>query len=251
MPTQDFGAVCDISILTDQNSLKNAHNYFKNSGLYLPSPTYSWLSRNKLIEVRKQPVKYSLIKQEVQNRKIYPTHLPEIYDELSRQIMFDTKHQIPLTDLRGLMLGAHLQMPILTFDSELIERISQEIGIMKITEVSTNPNWITLRNILEIYREILFTCGKKFHENLDDNKTFPQITTSIEREIMNKVKKSKKSIKKSEKEKEERRELEFQFLTWDILPSLKEYYKQNILPPKILRKICERTSLLIATPRMQ
>jgi len=69
MPTRDFGAVCDTSVLTDRGSLERAQELFESSGLYVPNSTYSWLSRTKLIQVRHQTVKYSLLKQVVRERK--------------------------------------------------------------------------------------------------------------------------------------------------------------------------------------
>ncbi len=248
MPIQDFGAVCDISVLTNQNKLKNAHKYFQNSGLYLPSHTYSWLSRSKLIEVRHQAVKYSLINQEVQKRKVYPTHLPDLYDEISRQIMFNTNHKVALTDLRGLMLGAHLQLPVLTFDEKLVERISKEIGIITLHKIKAHPDWLTLRNILELYRELSFGAGKCFHEQIDNGKTFPKIIREIESEYRETVKKTSETIKEKSQKQANPGHLKFHYLAWDILPDLKEYYEQNILPPETMKQICERTTLLIATP---
>ncbi len=248
MPIQDYGAVCDTSVLTNQNTLKNAHQYFQNSGLYLPTTTYSWLSRSKLIEVRHQAVKYSLINKEVQKRKIYPTHLPEIYDEISRQIMFHTNHQVALTDLRGLMLAAHLQLPILTYDKKLLERISKEIGIKTIYKVKAHPDWLTIRNILELYRELSFGAGKHFHKQNDNKKTFPQTIREIEREYKKTVKKTNDSIKENSQKQANPGNLKFHYLIWDILPSLQEYHEQNILPPKTMKQIYERTALLIATP---
>lgn len=248
MPTQDFGAVCDISVLTNQTTLKNAHKYFQNSGLYLPNSTYSWLSRSKLIEVRHQAVKYSLINQEVQRRKIYPTHLPDIYDEISRKIMFNTNHKVALTDLRGLMLGAHLQLPLLTFDKNLMERISKEIGIRTIQKINAHPNWLAIRNILELYRELSFGAGKHFHQKLDNGKTFPQIIQEIEKAYKDTVKKSEKSIKETSQNQTNPGNLQFHYLAWDILPALKEYYEQQILPPQTIKQICENTIILIAKP---
>ncbi len=248
MPIQDFGAVCDISVLTNQPTLENAQKYFQNSGLYLPTPTYSWLSRSKLIEVRHQAVKHTLVKKQVQKRKIYPTHLPDLYDEISRQIMFDTNHNVALTDLRGLMLAAHLQLPILTFDKQLKERISKEIGIRTIYKIKAHPDWLNLRNILELYREISFGAGKKFHNQLDNEKTFPQTIQKIEKTYKDTVKKTHKTIKENNQKQANPGNLKFHYIAWNILPSLKEYHEQNILPPKTIQQICERTTLLIATP---
>ncbi len=248
MPIQDFGAVCDISTLTDKNSLEKAHRYFKNSGLYLPSPTYSWLSRSKLIEVRNQPVKYSLIRKEVQKRKIYPIHFPEIYDELSRQILFDTDHNIPLTDIRSLLLSTHLQIPTLTFDPEMLERISKEIGMITMKEIKVNSHWKKLKEILRLYREMLFKAGAEFHKNIEKNQTFPQITQEIEESQKEEIKRTLNAINGIQENQKAGKKIKFHFLTWDILPSLREYHTQKILPSQMIERICERTTLLIATP---
>lgn len=248
MPIQDYGAVCDISVLTDQSSLKKAQGFFKNSGLYIPNPTYSWLSRSKLIEVRHQTVKYSLIKQLVEERIIYPTHLPELYDEISRQIMFNTDNNVALTDLRGLLLSAHLQLPILSFDSNLLERISNEIGILTIQKFETATNWLTVRNVLELYRELSYTSGKHFLKELENGKDFSKIIEKIAQTERENIKKIKNSIREINQEHNNSKTLQFHYLAWDITPSIIEYHEESILLPEVLQRVCERCIILVANP---
>lgn len=248
MPIRDFGAVCDISVLTDHPSLNRAQNLFNSSGLYIPTPTYSWLSRSKLIEVRHQAVKYSLINQQVRERRVYPTHLPELYDEIGRQIMFNTNHKVALTDLRGLLLAAHLQLPILTFDENLIERISKEIGIQTIYHLETHPNWLTIRNILELYRELSHTSGKIYHKQLENGNSFPKATKKIKKNHENDIKTTIKSLKEINNKNNTKETLQFIYAAWDIIPSIQEYYDQNIVLPEVIQQICERCTLLISKP---
>lgn len=246
MPIQDYGAVCDISVLTDRKSLEKAEELFESSGLYVPNPTYSWLSRAKLIEVRHQAVKYSLINQLVRERKLYSTHLPELYDEISRQIMFNSDQKVALTDLRGLLLAAHLQLPLLTFDNNLIKRISDEIGTLTIQKFKTQTNWLTVRNVLELYRELSFCSGKELYKSLEDGKEFPQTIKEIEKAEKSNIEAIKESIRENNQGNNSQKNIQFHYLGWDITPSIKDYYEQNILTAKELRLICERCILLIA-----
>lgn len=248
LPIRDFGAVCDISVLTDYPSLKRAQNLFKSSGLYIPTPTYSWLSRSKLIEVRHQAVKYSLINQLVRERRVYPTHLPELYDEIGRQIMFNTDHKVALTDLRGILLAAHLQLPILTFDENLIDRISKEIGIQTIYHLETHPNWLSIRNILELYRELSYTSGKIYHKKLENSYSFPKATEKLKKNHEKNIKKTIKSLREINNKNNRKEPLQFIYAAWDIIPSIQEYYDQNIVLPEVIQQICERCTLLISKP---
>ncbi len=248
MPISDFGTVCDISVLSKTEFLDIAQELFSNCGLYIPSPTYSWLSRSKLIEVRNQRVKYSLINPLVRERKIYPIHLPDLYDEISRQIMFDTDHQVALTDLRGLILAAHLQLPILTFDENLIDRVSEEIGVHTLENFTVYSNWMNIKNVLRLYRQLSFKSGKLFKEQLENGRSFPKTTRELRDSQKNFFRKVEESFQEVDNEEEDSGKIEFSYITWDILPSVQDYYEQNIVAPKTLRQICDKCILLIASP---
>lgn len=248
MPIRDFGAVCDISVLTDRASLDEAQELFSNSGLYIPASTYSWLSRSKLIQVRHQTVKYSLLSQMVRSRKIYPTHLPEIYDEIARKIMFETNRNVALTDLRGLFLAAHLQLPILTYDKNLIDRVSDEIGIQSIQSFETHTNQLVIRKLLELYREVSSQYSKFLQEQLENGGNLPKAMREIRKAYKEKFKTAGESALKTSREQSNPRILEFQYIGWAILSSIREYYEENIIQEDLMREICERGILLIANP---
>lgn len=248
MPIRDFGAVCDTSVLTDRDSIDEARKMFNSSGLYIPSPTYSWLSRAKLIRVRKQTVKYSLLSQMVREREIYPIQLPELYDEIGRQVMFETNRNVALTDIRGLLLSAHLQIPILTFDDGLLDRITEEIGIQRIGNFEAHANWLSIRDALELYRELLFDSGRKFHEQLKNGGTFPKTVRKIKETQEDNLKTTEESVKKVSQGQTNPGTLEFQYLAWDIIPSIREYHEQRIVQPDTARQVCERSVLLMAKP---
>ena len=126
MGARDSGAICDVSVLVNRKSIERARELFGNSSLYLPASTYAWLSRDKLISVRQQAIGYSLVSQYVRDRKIYAVHLPELYDELARRLMFEAERQVPLTDLRALLLAAHMRLPLLTFSDEIAEQLEEQ-----------------------------------------------------------------------------------------------------------------------------
>lgn len=243
MPIQDLGVTCDVSALTDRDTLDRTQDFFNSSGLYIPNSTYSWLKRSKFIEVRKQAVKYSLISELVRNRRIFPTHLPGIYDEISRKIMFETEHNVALTDLRGLLLSTHLQLPILTFDKELVKRISKEIGVHRIHEIETTTDWLSISKVLELYRDISFDSGKQFFGEIENNTPFPKVTRKIQDSYDGEFTKIKSS---DEPTKNPAKTLKFTFLIWNIFPFIQEYHSQKIIQSETARQICERCVLLVA-----
>ncbi|MFP4005475.1 MAG: hypothetical protein ACLFUR_02005 [Candidatus Hadarchaeia archaeon] len=244
MPIQDPGAICDVSALKNRNTLNRTLAFFNNSGLYIPNSTYSWLRRSKFIEVRNQAVRYSLIQELVRNRRIFPTHLPGIYDELSRKVMFETDHGMALTDLRALMLSTHLKLPILTYDEELMKKISRTIGIRRINQIKTSTDWLSISRILEAYRTLSFDAGKKFYQAIDENNPFPKIKKKISSSIDSKLTEISDSTENSSEDSSET--LKFKYFIWNIFPFIREYHRQRILEPETTRQICERCALLIA-----
>ncbi|KXA92951.1 hypothetical protein AKJ64_01765 [candidate division MSBL1 archaeon SCGC-AAA259E17] len=248
MPTRDFGAVCDTSVLTDRKSFNRAQDLFASSGLYIPSPTYSWLSRSQLIQVRGQTVKYSLLKQLVRERELYPIHLPKIYDEIGRQIMFETNYNVSLTDIRALLLSSHLQIPVITFDDDLINRVSKEIGIKTIHRFEAHSNWLAIRGVLQLYRELSFKSSKRFHEQLEDELDFPKIISIIKKAHRKEIKNTEKSTQRISQGQKDSGVLDLHYLGWNILPCIQEYHDQAIVRPSITQQICERAILLIAKP---
>ncbi|MCS7131930.1 MAG: hypothetical protein NZ934_04305, partial [Hadesarchaea archaeon] len=124
---RDFGAVCDVSVLAGMASVERAEALLDGGELYLPSATYSWLARDRLIRVRKRTVGYSLVSQLVRDRRLIVVYLPELYDELARRLMFAVERQVPLTDLRAAMLAAHLRLPMLAFDGELMDELYEHL----------------------------------------------------------------------------------------------------------------------------
>ncbi len=248
LPMQDYGTVCDISALTDRESINKTKKLFQNSGLYIPSATYSWLSRSQLIEVRNKPVKYSLLKQQVRKGKIYPAHLPDIYDELSRQIMFRANHNIALTDLRALLLSSHLKLPLFTLDDDLFDKISKEIGVKKIASLEAHSSWLTIREVLELYRELSFQAGRIFKENLKDEIETKDMLNKIRDNCEKSLETSRKSVEKFSNGRKNPGTLRFGYFTWDIMADVEEYSNQKLLKRETFHHVCEKFVFMIAKP---
>ncbi|MBS3815214.1 MAG: hypothetical protein KGY45_01475 [Hadesarchaea archaeon] len=245
---QDYGAVCDISVLNKRSSVQIARKLFLGRGLYLPNSTYSWVSHNKFIQVRNRSVGYSLLKQLVETREIYPVSIPEIYNELARRIMFEVDHNIPLTDLRTFFLSTHLRLPLLTFDEKVTERLSENIQTHLLWKIKTHANWLTIREISEFYREFLFETGSRLNQEMDEELSFVNTLKGIKDERKEKFQKISKSIQKISQNQSNPGNLEFQCLAWDITSTIQDYSHQHILEPESIRELCERSLLLVAKP---
>lgn len=207
-----------------------------------------WLSRSKLIEVRNQAVKHSLISKLIRDRKIYPIHLPDLYEELGRQIMFMTDHNIALTDLRSLLLGAHLQLPVLVPDEELVERISKEIGTRTIQSFEVHADWLSMRRILNIYREVSFRSGKRLPKQLENGCSFLEVIEEIKGDFEKAISSAGKSAREIIEGRDNPGTLQFRYIIWNIAPYIRDYFEEKIVQPKVIRHICERGVFLAAKP---
>ncbi len=248
MGVRDFGAVCDVSVLVDRRNIERARELFGSGSLYLPSSTYGWLSRDKLISVRQQAVGYSLVSQYVRDRKIYAVHLPELYDELARRLMFEAERQIPLTDLRALLLAAHMRLPLLAFSDGIVERLEEHIGTRVLWELETRANSLTTREILELYREFLSDIGSGLYRSIDNGGSFEGPIEEVQRCYKDKLSTTTKAVEQISRGQRNPSVLSFRYLAWDLLPVAREYLEQHVLQPEVIRGLCERALLLVATP---
>lgn len=247
MPIRDYGAVCDVSVLVDRRSIKRARSLLDGCGLYIPNSTYSWLARTKLIGVRGKTVSYSLLRRAINSREIYPIHLPDIYDEIARKLMFRVERKVPLTDFRAFLLSAHLQVPLLTFDDGLLSRLAEHIEIRTLWNFQGHGSWQVARDALEFYRGLLFSSGKRFYELIEGGKTFSQITEDASKSEGGDFEATREKVQSIDIKKSNPGILNFRYLMWNILPVIREYLDQHVLRPETIREICERSLLLMAS----
>ena len=248
MGVRDSGAVCDVSVLVNRKSIERARELFGNSSLYLPASTYAWLSRGKLISVRQQAIGYSLVSQYVRSRKIYAVHLPELYDELARRLMFEAERQVPLTDLRALLLAAHMRLPLLTFGDEIIKQLEEHIGTLELWEFKTGANSLTMREILEFYWNLLSGTGSALYKAINNCSSLEEPIKEIQGRYNDKLRATAKAIEQISRGQRNSKALSFRYLAWDLLPVAREYLEQYVLQPEVVHELCERALLLIATP---
>ncbi|MFQ6129331.1 MAG: hypothetical protein ACE5OT_00775 [Candidatus Hadarchaeaceae archaeon] len=249
MATREFGAVCDVSVLVDRASFERAQRLLDGGELYLPSATYSWLARDKLIAVRGKALGYSLVSQFVRDRKLLVVYLPELLDELSRRLLFGVEREVPLTDLRALMLAAHLRLPLLTFDGEVVERLREHVGAGTLWQLNAHTDWLALREVLELYRELASDVGSHLHKNLNDERAFEGLIAELRKRRGDSLRGVTAAVRKLCQARTNPRELSFRYVTWDLTPLLREYLKQHVLQPEVVRELCERALLLVANPK--
>jgi hypothetical protein len=250
MATKEFGAVCDVSVLGDRASFDRAQQLLDGGELYLPSATYNWLARDKLIAVRGKALGYSLVSQFVRDRKLLVVYLPELLDELSRRLLFGVEREVPLTDLRALMLAAHLRLPLLTFDEGVVERLREHVGALTLWQLDAHADWLALREALELYRELANDVGSYLCQNLNDGRAFDGLVNEIYKQRGNGIRAVTAAVQKLSQARTNPGELNFRYVTWNLTPLLHEYLGQHVLQPEIVRELCERVLLLIASPKL-
>jgi len=249
MRVGEFGAVCDVSLLDGRESFERARQFVDGGQLYLPSATYSWLTRDKFISVRGRGIGYSLVSQFVRDRQLLVVYLPELLDELSRRLLFENEHEVPLTDLRASMLAAHLQLPLLTFGGEFVENLYEHMRARNAWQLDVHADKSSLQAALELYKELATDLGVYLSKHLDNGAEFGGLVEEFKRLRLDSLKTATASVRKLAQARTNPGELSLTYVALDLMPILREYLEQQVVQPDILRSLCERALLLIAIPR--
>jgi hypothetical protein len=146
------GAVCDVGVLSSRQAFQGVRGLDGN--LFIPSTTYSWLVRDRLIQVRRHIVKYTFVNQLIRDGLLFAVYLPEILDELARRLLFLGEKEIPLTDLRAILLAAHLGFPVVCADDGISKEIAGELDGKLILKECLNSESYPLRRAARDYRSV-------------------------------------------------------------------------------------------------
>jgi len=249
MNVREFGAVCDVSVLGDRKSFERAQRLLDGGELYLPSATYAWLARDKLISVRGKALGYSLVSQFVRDRKLLIVYLPELLDELSRRLLFGVEREVPLTDLRALMLAAHLRLSLLTFDEGVVERLREHVGARILWQLDVHADWLAMREVLEIYCELASDVGSYLYKNLNGGHAFEGLVDELRSLRGDSLRAATTAVRKLSRARTNPGELNFKYVTWNLTPLLREYLEQHVLQPEVVHELCEQALLLVANPK--
>ncbi|MEM3402224.1 MAG: hypothetical protein QXH08_03230 [Candidatus Hadarchaeales archaeon] len=227
------GAVCDASVLCDLESFNLARKLFSWGDFYICSSTYSWLARDKLIEVRKRLLSYTLLSRLVRDGKLTVVYLPEILDEISRRLLFQADREIPLTDLRAAMLASHLKVPTITLDHEFISRLAESLGAINLIEVQLPSDGWVFRKLLRDYHELSFSLASSINSLLNNGGTLTEALKTVKMiEWKNNGGNSSMSVN---------------FIAIDILDILRYYLQQKIFTPDAIQKLCENSLFCTVT----
>lgn len=244
----EFGAVCDASVLVSRESFERARSLFKGGSLCLPSATYSWLARDKLISVRGKAIGYSLVSQFVRDGELIVTFLPELYDEISRRLLFEVEREVPLTDIRAALLASHLKLPLLTFGNELTERLEQNLEAQTLWQIEAHADWPALREALELYRELASDVGSYLTQHVDEG-AFDGLVDAIRGSWGDGMQAVAEAVRRMSHARTNPGVLQLNYLALNLGPVVREYAEQHVLQPEVLRELCERTLLLVASPK--
>jgi len=245
----EFGAVCDASVLVSRESFERARGLFEGGSLCLPSATYSWLARDKLISVRGKTIGYSLVSQFVRDGELIVTFLPELYDEISRRLLFEVEREVPLTDLRASLLASHLKMPLLIFGNELVERLEQHLDAQTLWQIEAHADWLALREALELYRELANDIGGYLGQHVEEEDAFDGLVGMLRSSRGEGMRAVTAAVRELSQARTNPGALQLNYLALNLTPVVREYVEQHVLRPEVVRELCERTLLLVASPK--
>lgn len=242
------GAVCDVSVLADRASFEQAQRLFDGGAFYLPSATYSWLARDKLISVRGKMLGYSLVSQFVRSGELLVIYLPELCDELARRLLFACERGVPLTDLRAAMLAAHMKLPLLALDGELVERFQENFDAQTLWQLDAHADWLAVREALGLYRELASDFGSYLYQHLNDEGAFRSLVDELRKCRGDNLRAVTAAVRRLSQARANPGVLSLEYLALDLAPVVGEYLEQHVLSPEIVRELCERMLLLVARP---
>jgi len=245
MGVEELGAVCDVSLLADRGDFEDAWRLLDGGELCLPSATYGWLARDKLISVRDTAACYSLVSQLVRDGELLVVYLPELLDEISRRLLFEIDHKVPLTDIRAIMLAAHLGLPLLTLEEEPVKSLREHVGARTLWHEDIRADRRELEQVVEMYRELTADVGYYLSQRLDKEEVFDGLVEKLGK----RENRSQPAPKSSNQTREDSCELSFECLAWDLTPILCDYLEQHVLHLDVVQELCERSLLLVASPK--
>lgn len=219
-----MGAVCDVSVLSTVSRFEQGRQLVKGP-LYLPSSTYSWAMRDRVIGVRSHEVRHSLLGKLVRECRVMALFLPEILDEIARQLLFTVNHRIPLTDLRASLLAAHLKLPVVSLDPTLKQELVGHLGAFPLGSIDLGTDFQGYMRAMERYRKLAWEVGMSLSKALGSGgvefkRRFPNHSKSTGLE----------------------------FLVFNLLPVLEQYLADRVLSRRVVEELCRHALVGIVCP---
>lgn len=145
-----------------------------------------------------------------------------------------------------MILAAHLQAPLLTFDDELLNRLAKHIDVQEIGSFKANWSLTIAGKVLELYRDLVLDFSDRFHEKIEEENVFSGVTKKIRKTREKNFKATAGMVQKINKKRSNFGALNFHYLAWNLLPVIREYVDQHVLRPEVIRGLCGQTFLLLA-----
>jgi hypothetical protein len=219
--------VCDVSVLSSAENFAKARRIVCGD-LYFPAATYSWILRDKVIAVRTHEVCHSFVSRLVQRGQVVAVYLPELLDELARRLLFETDRRVPLTDLRVVLLAAHLGVPVVTLDGEFRESFVEHLGARSLGRARARACWSEYRGVLAAYGDVARRVASALSAVVEnggearlDGLVFAPSGHG---------------------------EIEVECLAIDLLRVLRSYVRDGILPVAAVKELCRHAVLAVLGP---
>ncbi|MDI6819831.1 MAG: hypothetical protein QMC89_02860 [Candidatus Hodarchaeaceae archaeon] len=106
-----------------------------------------------------------------------------------------------------------------------------------------------MREVLEFYLELSVDLGGYLSKRLDERGAFEGTVEELRRCNEDSLRAVTAAVGKLNQAKQNPGLLNFRYIAWDLMPMVREYAEQHVLQPEVLRELCERALLLIASPK--
>lgn len=245
-PIPQMAAVCDVSVLESSDSMEAAKKLVPGP-FYFPSSTYSWLARERVISVRDVVLTHSLVSRFLREGDVIAAYLPEILDEVARRLLFEVEREVPLTDLRSLLLSSHLHLPLLTLDPKQLRNLL-ETKAEVVWEFELHAERTVLREILSAYKKLLTEVGGLVYELLNNGSSAETIPQKVRAKRNPSMRSLVTSLEELSRGRTNPGRLGFRFLFLDLSGPLRDFMRYRTLQGESLRGVCEKSLCLVVFP---
>ena len=223
-----LGAVCDVSVLAGAEQFRQGRRLMR-APLFLPSSTYSWVLRDKAIGVRSYEIGYSLLGCLVRERKVVAVYLPELLDEIGRHLLFAANRQIPLTDIRAVLLAAHLGLPVVSLDSQLKQELVEHLGARSLGVLGLGNGCEGYARAVGRYQRLARSVGFELAKRLG-NGSGAHLEASLGFQG------------------DESPDIGIECLVIDLFPVLNRYLEDQVLPRAVIEELCRYAAVGVVGP---
>jgi hypothetical protein len=146
------------------------------------------------------------------------------------------------------MLSSHLEVPLFTLDDEPVQRVQDCFEGRKLLQMEVDESDLTLRDAIWRYSEFSSHVGNFLDQKLNERDAFKDLVEQVcgQRKYISKA--VSRETRGPRQTASNPGRVKVEFVVWNLVPILREYITQHVLQQEVVRDLCGKSLLLVASP---